>query len=82
MNIDTQYQPASLTKIMTMLMVLIESDKDSNLLSTTITINQTTSNEKNGTNACLELGDVFTIEELLYALMLPSGNDAALAIAD
>lgn len=63
-------------------MVLIESDKDSSLLSTKITINQTTAAEKNGTNACLELGDVLTVEELLYALMLPSGNDAALALAD
>lgn len=63
-------------------MVLIESDKDPNLLSTKITINQTASDEKNGTNACLDFEDEFTIEELLYALMLPSGNDAAIAIAD
>jgi len=26
-------------------------------------------------------GDVLTVEELLYGLMLPSGNDAAMALA-
>lgn len=34
-----------------------------------------------GTSAELVLGDVFTVEQLLYGLMLPSGNDAAVALA-
>ena len=34
-----------------------------------------------GTNANLEAGDILTIEHLLYGLMLPSGNDAAFALA-
>ena len=34
-----------------------------------------------GTNANLEAGDILTIEQLLYGLMLPSGNDAAFALA-
>ena len=34
-----------------------------------------------GTTAGLRKNDVFTLEELLYAMMLPSGNDAALTIA-
>lgn len=34
-----------------------------------------------GTTAGLHKNDVFTLEELLYAMMLPSGNDAALTIA-
>jgi serine-type D-Ala-D-Ala carboxypeptidase (penicillin-binding protein 5/6) len=32
----------------------------------------------NGTSAELISGDILTIEELLYGMMLPSGNDAAL----
>lgn len=35
-----------------------------------------------GTSAELIHGDIFTIEQLLYALLLPSGNDAALVLAD
>jgi D-alanyl-D-alanine carboxypeptidase (penicillin-binding protein 5/6) len=34
-----------------------------------------------GTTAELIAGDVVNIEQLLYGLMLPSGNDAALALA-
>lgn len=34
-----------------------------------------------GTSAELYEGDVFSITQLFYALMLPSGNDAALALS-
>ena len=34
-----------------------------------------------GTSAQLEIGEVYTISELLYGLMLPSGNDAAIALS-
>jgi D-alanyl-D-alanine carboxypeptidase len=35
-----------------------------------------------GTSAQLEAGDILTAYDLLFALMLPSGNDAALCLAD
>ena len=35
-----------------------------------------------GTTASLKTGDIISLENLLYALMLPSGNDAAMAIAE
>ncbi len=34
-----------------------------------------------GTSADLFFGEKYTLENLLYGLMLPSGNDAALALA-
>lgn len=34
-----------------------------------------------GTSAELVAGDTLTVEELLYGLMLPSGNDAAITLA-
>lgn len=34
-----------------------------------------------GTIAGLEKGDKYTIQQLLYGLMLPSGNDASKALA-
>jgi D-alanyl-D-alanine carboxypeptidase len=35
-----------------------------------------------GTTADLALNDKFSVWELLHALMLPSGNDAAIALAE
>lgn len=35
-----------------------------------------------GTSAELEKGDILSLNDLLYALMLPSGNDAAVALAE
>lgn len=35
-----------------------------------------------GTSACLEKGDFINIKELLYGLMLPSGNDAAVTLSE
>lgn len=35
-----------------------------------------------GTSAQLQIGEVYTVSELLYALMLPSGNDAAIALSE
>jgi len=34
-----------------------------------------------GTTAALQTGDFLTVENLLYGLMLPSGNDAAFALS-
>ena len=34
-----------------------------------------------GTSAEIVTGEIYTIEQLLYGLMLPSGNDAAVALA-
>jgi serine-type D-Ala-D-Ala carboxypeptidase (penicillin-binding protein 5/6) len=34
-----------------------------------------------GTTAFLKQGDTFTAEQLMYGMMLPSGNDAAFALA-
>jgi D-alanyl-D-alanine carboxypeptidase (penicillin-binding protein 5/6) len=35
-----------------------------------------------GTSAELQTGDILTLKDLLYGLMLPSGNDASVAIAE
>lgn len=34
-----------------------------------------------GTSAQIFVGDAYTVQQLLYGLMLPSGNDAATALA-
>jgi D-alanyl-D-alanine carboxypeptidase (penicillin-binding protein 5/6) len=34
-----------------------------------------------GTSANIQKGEIYSIEQLLHGLMLPSGNDASLALA-
>jgi serine-type D-Ala-D-Ala carboxypeptidase (penicillin-binding protein 5/6) len=71
---------ASTTKIMTALIAIQAGD-----LNTLVTIHQDAVNEvilNDGSSAKLHAGDQLTLKDLLYGLMLPSGDDAAIAIAD
>jgi serine-type D-Ala-D-Ala carboxypeptidase (penicillin-binding protein 5/6) len=71
---------ASTTKIMTALITLQTAD-----LNQVVTIKQDAIDEvkKNqGSSAQLVVGDKIRLSDLLYGLMLPSGDDAAIAIAD
>ena len=74
-NGDEQMLIASTTKIMTALVVLEHAR-----LTDTITV--TGDHMVEGSSMYLKPGEVVTVEELLYGLMLCSGNDAALALAD
>lgn len=68
--------PASLTKIMTAI-IAIEMGN----LSDVITVDDDTPYEIVGSHIALEPGEILTLKDLLYALMLPSANDAASVIA-
>jgi len=71
---------ASTTKIMTALIAIQTAD-----LGQIVTIHQDAIDEvkkHNGSSAYLVVGDQIRLEDLLYGLMLPSGDDAAIAIAD
>ena len=48
---------------------------------TYVTITRTAAKVK-GTSADLIEGDILTLNQLFYGLMLPSGNDAAVALAE
>lgn len=70
--------PASTTKIMTALVALERGN-----LSDKITIRYDYVKSLEGTGSSLMglvVGDTVTLEDLLYGLLLPSGNDAALVI--
>lgn len=73
-NPDIRFAPASTTKITTVLTAL-----DYFGLEDTITVKR---NYVEGSGLHLFAGEKFTFRELLYALFLPSANDAAYAIAD
>jgi D-alanyl-D-alanine carboxypeptidase len=69
--------PASVTKIVTALVALSGRD-----WSVTVMARFDQSELADSTLMGLRQGDQITLEDLLYGLMLPSGNDAALAIAE
>lgn len=75
LNGDTEMRIASTTKIMTALVALERAQ-----LTDTITI--TADHMVEGSSMYLRPGETVTVEELLYGLLLCSGNDAALALAD
>jgi D-alanyl-D-alanine carboxypeptidase len=72
---------ASLTKIMTFYVVVrLLGQFGVNPDLTIVQIDDKTA-DISGTSAELYEGDRYTVRQLLYALMLPSGNDAAAALA-
>lgn len=72
---------ASLTKIMTFYVTLVILEElKLNLKEIYIKVTKKAS-ETIGTTAELKYNDILNIEDLLYGLMLPSGNDAAVLIA-
>jgi D-alanyl-D-alanine carboxypeptidase (penicillin-binding protein 5/6) len=71
---------ASITKVMTALVVVKANHLDRRIKITAADVQY--AHEHNATNAGLHVGDVLTARQLLYAMLLPSGADAAKALAD
>ncbi|WP_280887714.1 D-alanyl-D-alanine carboxypeptidase [Streptomyces sp. LBL] len=79
---DTKRSTGSTTKIMTAKVVLAQPNLN---LDTKVTIAKAYSDyvvANNASQAHLIVGDKVTVRQLLYGLMLPSGCDAAYALAD
>ncbi len=74
-NMHQKLEMASTTKIMTAIIVL-----ENIPLEFTVRINRASTNVE-GSSMYLKENDVYTVEDLLYGLMLVSGNDAAVALA-
>jgi len=72
--------PASMTKLMTFLLVHDALASDQLRLDSPIRITAASAGI-GGTQVWLRAGEVFSVEELLYALMLHSANDCAHALA-
>lgn len=72
---------ASTTKIMTAYVVLKLAAADANVLDETVTFSQR-ADETPGSTADIRAGESLPVRELIYGLMLPSGNDAAVALAE
>lgn len=78
-NADTRYYPASITKIMTALLVLEHCN-----LNDTVTFSQTavTNLESGAVTLGVKAGDQFTVEQCLYGLLLKSANEIANGLAE
>lgn len=72
----TSLPPASITKIWTVFVALQEAEGDE-----AVQISQHASNQE-GSSVYLEAKETWSLESLLYATMLQSGNDAAVAVAE
>ena len=80
LNADEQIYPASLTKIMTCL-VALDLCED---LSESVTVTQSALDglDPDGVTVSLVPGEILSMEELLYCMMVPSANDACTVIAE
>lgn len=80
-NADKHSAPASLTKIVTCILVLENCDN----LDTGITCKRSVLDglyAQNASTAGILAGETLTVRELLYCLMIPSAADAANMLAD
>lgn len=78
-NIYEKLYPASTTKILTAYVALKYCDD----LDAYVTISENAATQASDSSVCgLKTGDVIRLRDLLYGLMLRSGNDAAVAIAE
>ncbi len=73
--------PASTTKIMTAHLVCRLAEKNPAVYDEVITFSERADNTS-GSTAGVRAGEQVTAGELLYGLMLPSGNDASVAFAE
>lgn len=79
-NADIVSPPASITKLMTFLVVQDRIDSGAITLETQVPVSAASS-KIGGTQVWLKQGESFTVEEMLYALMIQSANDCAHALA-
>ncbi|MDD6262295.1 MAG: D-alanyl-D-alanine carboxypeptidase [Clostridiales bacterium] len=81
LNADERRAPASVTKIMTMLLVLEACDSGAVSLDDTVTASEHACS-MGGSQIYLEPGEQMTVLELFKSVSIASANDAAVALAE
>lgn len=77
-NIFEKLYPASTTKILTAYLIIRYGNLDD-----IVTVSESAGNPGRDSSVCgLRTGDQISVRNLLYGLMLESGNDAAIALAE
>ena len=78
---DTPAKAASTTKIMCAYVVLQLAAKDPRIMDELVTFSEL-ADKTDGSTADIRAGERIKVSDCLYALLLPSGNDAGVALAE
>ena len=82
-NEHEELYPASLTKIMTALLVLEAVDSGKLSLDQQLTASDTiTQLDSDGSSAGIQVGEIMTVEQLLYCMLVVSANEACVILAE
>ena len=77
-NADKKMYPASTTKVMTAMLAIEKLDPAGSLTASELAVQI----DRDGSNMGILAGEVLTVEQLLYGLLLDSANDAANVLAE
>lgn len=80
-NAYEELAPASMTKIASLLVVMEAIENDKLSLDTTVSISANAAS-MGGSQVFLSEGETYTVDELLKAVTIASGNDAVVALAE
>lgn len=80
-NIHEKFAPASVTKIMTMLLTMERIDTGKINLGDKVTVSEN-AKKMGGSSMILDTGEIRTVDELLKGIAVASGNDASVAMAE
>ncbi|MBQ8914862.1 MAG: D-alanyl-D-alanine carboxypeptidase, partial [Clostridia bacterium] len=78
---DKALPPASVTKVMTLLLVMEEIDSGNMKLSDMISVSEYAAS-MGGSQVFLEAGEEMSLEDMLKSVVISSANDAAVALAE
>ncbi len=80
-NADERLRPASVTKVMTILLIVEAVDSGAMSLEDTITVSANAAS-MGGSQVFLEEGESMPLREMLKCIVVSSANDAAVAVAE
>ena len=80
-NSHERLAPASVTKVMTMLLIMEAVDSGTIAMTDTVTASETAS-AKGGSQIYLKAGETMTVSDMLKSIAVSSANDCACAMAE
>lgn len=80
-NADEALAPASMTKIMTLLLTMEAIEKGNIALEDMVQVSENAA-QMGGSQVFLEAGAQYTLDEIIKAVCIASGNDAAVVLAE
>ena len=80
-NVNEKRPPASMTKMMSMLLIMERIDNKTLSLTDEVTISENAAN-MGGSQVFLQANETYKVEELLKGIAIASGNDAVVAMAE